>query len=271
MCAGDVLASNIGYDLCQYHAPDEDAGQAYYFSAYCDANNTATFGLYADESCRSQFMTYSLDQCYGDDLSGQVNDTVWLGSYLRAKSDTVMMLVGLMTNELNASSFHDVYLPFTTTYTDPTSQLDFLESSLVDTGLAWMPDGDDPDLFSKLFVAQWTVAHTCLSPPSAVLAAGQGCLSTNFMDLPDVVQVQLLSRQYLDPQTLTGPSGALPRHRWLVFDRQPGSPLADARKRLPNSAQPRPPPPAKRTEANLASYTTQAARGAAASRAQGRR
>lgn len=217
-CLGSVSATGLGMDGCQPASWDNTG----YSRLYCDDDGTPVYSLYLNDQCQVPVSTVPVDDCYAENISSQVNDTIWLSSYLRQSTDTVMMLVGAATNQLNASSFHNVYMPITSTYNDPDKQLDFQESDLAGTGLAWMPQGGDPDLFANLFVAQWTVTDSCLAGPAADDTTS-ACLSLQDLDMPDLVQVTLLSRQYLDPQTLSGPSKDLPHHRWLVFDRMSDS------------------------------------------------
>ena len=83
------------------------------------------------------------------------------------------------------------------------------------TGVVWMPEDGDPDVYGRLFVAQW--GRACVDSPRGDPATA--CAPVYETDFPSPSPFNFLVRQYLDPQTTTGPAKtAVPRSRILVFD-----------------------------------------------------
>jgi len=183
-----------------------------YISITCvegdDGEMVPFFTAYADKWC--QFVIYNVTQtsCYEDEL--ELTNSSWAGGYVR--DDTKLVMVGLKTNALNSSTFHDVSLATTTNYSNPDASLtDFLEEDLAGSVGAYLDPAKSAELEDGYFIATW--AREC--------APGDPfCRVISDELLPSPSQFVLISRQYLHPGTLTGPSNiALPGHRYLVFDK----------------------------------------------------
>ncbi len=203
----------------EYNVSSECVGSSHDGSShalFCANGTTPVEARYADAHCEgAATSTTPLAPCAASS-SAQVAAACWQGGYIRNAS--VLVLLGALSDALAASSFHNVYLPVFSGYKDPSvnSRFNFDEERLNGTGLAWAPDGADARVYERLFVAQW--GRACHDTPGeGPPTAGAPVLET---DLPSPSPFSFLVRQYLDPQTATGPAkGALPRHRALVFDK----------------------------------------------------
>jgi hypothetical protein len=177
---------------------------------------------YRDAQCTQPYYNYDLSGCFVSDTD-HPTDEMWAGGVFR--ENTIVVMIGGLSNSLGSSTFHDIYMPIPGTYNTPDMQLDFTEAQLEGSGLLFMPsnkeeeeDGDDDaaNLYSNMFVAQW--GRSCLNPSSSSSSPPCYEISDDIM-FPNST-FYMLVRHYLDPQTGTGPhKDALPRHRVLVFDK----------------------------------------------------
>ncbi|KAJ1463193.1 hypothetical protein M885DRAFT_610209 [Pelagophyceae sp. CCMP2097] len=195
------------------------------FPQTCTANGTEHFRYacvdgdavrqsYADAQCASAPTTAPAGEC-AFEASTVPSPAAWASAYLRGGG--IAVAVGVMSNSIGESTFHDVYVPLPGTYNDPDGQLHFDEEDLNGSARPWVAPGAAAEV-DHLFVAQW--GRSCISAPG--LAKGAFCYELNSTALANDSAYSYIVRHYLDPETKTGPSEqALPRHRVLVFDPAP--------------------------------------------------
>jgi hypothetical protein len=141
---------------------------------------------------------------------------MWAGSIVRPS--TIVLVIGAMSNKLNQSLFHDIFLPVSQAYNQPEIDLDFLEAALEGSARLFL----NTSLADNLFVAQW--GRSCIYPPQGGAWASPPCIAMTEDILSSNSSFFFETRHYLDPQTGSGPSrDALPRHRVMVFDAVSGA------------------------------------------------
>ncbi|GMH93552.1 hypothetical protein TL16_g12659 [Triparma laevis f. inornata] len=170
----------------------------------CTDEGTVAMSTYLNANCQGHKVSENV-------LGGCFNSTthyegeIWAGGIMR--DSTVLFMVGVMTNKLGASSFHNVYLPATASYNDPDSgeSLSFSEESLEGSSSSW---GGDDALFAAAF------GRECVGESKFCKVLGLG-------DKPNGEALDVMSRQYLNPNSMTGPDkDEFAGHRVLVFDRK---------------------------------------------------
>ena len=173
---------------------------------------------YADAACTELTSLQDISAC-SESTRYKPSEEMWTGGSFRNTS--VVVVIGVMSNKVGSSSFHDIYLPTWGSYNTPENQLDFAESDLEGSASKFMPGSGhgsiSPSIFEDTFVAQW--GRSCLV---GLEGDAVPCTLVDEESVPADSPLFLLVRHYLDPQTNTGPSReALPRHRVMIFDRSP--------------------------------------------------
>ena len=170
----------------------------------CMDNGTVSVTTYLTEDCRGlKVSENAVEGCFNS--TTHYEGELWAGGIMR--DSTVLFVVGVMTNKLGASTFHNVYLPAFGSYNDPDSgdSLSFSEESLEGSSGAW---GGDDALFAAAF------GRECVGD-------GKYCKVLELKDKPNGEALDVMSRQYLNPKSMTGPDkNDIAGHRVLVFDRK---------------------------------------------------
>ncbi|GMH88424.1 hypothetical protein TrST_g13992 [Triparma strigata] len=170
----------------------------------CTDEGTVAMSTYLNSNCQGHKVSENvLDGCFNS--TTHYEGEIWAGGIMR--DSTVLFMVGVMTNKLGASSFHNIYLPATASYNDPDSgeSLSFSEESLEGSSSSW---GGDDALFAAAF------GRECIGESKFCKVLGLG-------DKPNGEALDVMSRQYLNPNSMTGPDkDEFAGHRVLVFDRK---------------------------------------------------
>jgi len=175
-----------------------------FYKYECTEEGDAVMALYLTEKCTGLKVSENvLDGCYNS--TAHLEGEIWAGGYIR--DTTVAFVVGAMTNKLGLSSFHNIYLPSFSSYNDPTSgdKFSFSETSLEGSSPLW---GGDESLFAAQF------SRRCVGDND------EFCKIVGFSDKPTGQAFDIMSRQYLDPRSETGPNREeISRHRVLIYDK----------------------------------------------------
>jgi len=162
--------------------------------------------LYSDEGCEKVLKVGGNLEGVCNNSTKSVEGEAWAGGHLR--DGGVAIALGVNTNLLGRSNFHNIYLPQFNTYTDLTvEKFNFNEKTLSGSGVEWGGEG-----FEDLFVAVF--GRECAG------ASEDFCkvVSTDLLSVKD--GFSLLSRQYLDLTTGVGmDKDLLPGGRYLMFDK----------------------------------------------------
>lgn len=117
----------------------------------CSSNSTAIATTYLRSDCQGiEIGERNLETCTNS--STHYEGEIWAGGI--AKDTTVSFVVGVRTNKLGLSSFHNVYLPDFSSYNDKGDKSSFSEESLEGSAGLWGWEDDD------LFVAEFSRACT---------------------------------------------------------------------------------------------------------------
>ena len=185
----------------------------YYQRDGCDDGGVPTRNLFSDSECAGMpIKPYVIDGCY--EVNNVVADeTTWVSSYLR--DHTIMLVIGVRSNHVGKSTFHNIYLPDMSLYNsaDAGEANSFNERDL--EGSAQFYGAEAPD-DGDLFVASF--GRACLLGGEDEELNKYCKIMSSF---PNNSLVEILVRQYLDPNTMTGPNkDLLPLHRVIVLDKK---------------------------------------------------
>jgi len=214
-CAYNYTLEEINIDGCNL-----DPYGSRYSVEYVCVNGSAMYKVYEDAECNTLNHEDPIGGCQiQDDYTP--TEELWAGGYLR--EDSVVVVVGAMSNKLGVSALHDIYLPVYVNYNNPDAELDFKESELEGSSAAWVPasaiSSVTDDVYENVFVAQW--GRSCLGTPDDAEST-EFCMVLDEATAPSPLLYNIIVRHYLDVTTGTGPhKDALPRHRLLVFDKMP--------------------------------------------------
>ncbi|GMH51910.1 hypothetical protein TrRE_jg368 [Triparma retinervis] len=166
----------------------------------CSDDGVAVESSFLGSDCTGiKISEKSVETC--NNSTSHFEGELWAGGI--AKDTTVSFVIGVRTNKLGYSSFHNVYLPEFSSYNDPDDQASFGEESLEGSAEQWGWEDDD------LFVAEFSRECTGDKKFCKEINAAPG----------DTLVV--MSRQYLDTRTLTGPDkDDIAPHRVLIFDKK---------------------------------------------------
>jgi hypothetical protein len=187
------------------------AGKPYFSRYQCGGGGGgggAVIAIFSDDKCLKEVSESSLEsQCFASQatLSGEI----WAGGYMRP--DAEIVVIGVATNRLGRSSFHNIYQPSFGTYNDPTlDNNSFNEEELEGSAESWGATGGER---GEVFAAQF--GRVCANGDERF------CKKLSVSAVPDFGILNFMSRQYLDPSTKTGlDKESLPLHRVLVFDKK---------------------------------------------------
>ncbi len=172
----------------------------------CNDDGDVEIATYLDGDCEGVKITESpLLECTNS--SQHYEGEVWAGGFIRRT--TVSFVIGVMTNKIGMSSFHNIYLPSFGSYNDPTvgDSLNFSEESLEGSAEFWGGEGIRSDIFAAEF------SRSCVGDEGFCRPIAQQVK-------PDGQQFDFMSRQYVDPVSMTGPNkDEIAAHRILIFDK----------------------------------------------------
>ncbi|GMH66911.1 hypothetical protein TL16_g04540 [Triparma laevis f. inornata] len=202
-CSAIKASSIPQFSGCQA-LPADSVPMPIYYELGCAEDRTPTETIYLDSDCQNHYQQSNLDKCTASTTF--VEKEGWAGGYMR--ETTVAVFIGVMTNKIGHSSFHNIYLPDFSTYNDQnaTSEKNFNEVELIGSTEQY---GEG---FEDVFAAQF--GRECLSDDSKY------CRILREADLASGSLLDFMSRQYLDPTTGLGTDKDYLRgHRVLIFDK----------------------------------------------------